>query len=69
MPVEIERRFLVYGDAWRTGVRRREFCRQGGYLAGSEMCSVRVRVGGEHAWLGVKGRARGATRLEYGEAR
>jgi len=68
MPVEIERRFLVDVDASRTGVRRRELYRQG-YLAGSGMCSVRVRVGGEHAWLGVKGRARGATRLEYGEAR
>ncbi len=29
MPIEIERRFLVDGDAWRTGVSRRELYRQG----------------------------------------
>jgi CYTH domain-containing protein len=28
MPVEIERKFLVDGDAWRTGVRKRELFRQ-----------------------------------------
>lgn len=64
MPLEIERKFLVEGEAWRTGADRREFYRQG-YLAGSESCSVRVRVGGQQAWIGVKGRVRGATRLEY----
>jgi adenylate cyclase len=64
MPVEIERKFLVEGDAWRSGVRRRELFRQG-YLAGSEACSVRVRAGGDLAWLNVKGRVRGASRAEY----
>jgi adenylate cyclase len=64
MPIEIERKFLVEGDAWRTGVRRRELFRQG-YLAGSELCSIRVRVGGDTAWLGLKGRVQGATRAEY----
>ena len=64
MPDEIERKFLVDGDAWRSGVRRRELFRQG-YLAGSDACSVRVRVAGERAWLGLKGRVQGATRLEY----
>jgi adenylate cyclase len=64
MPVEIERKFLVEGDAWRSGVRRRELFRQG-YLAGSDACSVRVRAGGDLAWLNVKGRVRGASRPEY----
>jgi len=64
MPVEIERKFLVDGDAWRTGVRRRELYRQG-YVAGSESCSVRVRVAGSTAWIGLKGRVQGASRLEY----
>jgi adenylate cyclase len=64
MPVEIERKFLVDGDAWRNGVRRHELYRQG-YLAGSESCSVRVRVGGERAWVGIKGRVLGASRPEY----
>ena len=64
MPVEIERKFLVESDDWRAGVERTELFRQG-YLAGSESCSVRVRVGGERAWLGLKGRVQGASRLEY----
>jgi adenylate cyclase len=64
MPVEIERKFLVQGDGWRDGVRRRELFAQG-YVAGSELCSVRVRLGGTQAWLGLKGRASGATRLEF----
>lgn len=64
MPVEIERKFLVIGEAWRAGVRRRELYRQG-YVAGSELCSVRVRAGGDLAWIGLKGRVRGASRPEY----
>ena len=64
MPVEIERKFLVDGDAWRAEVRRREYFAQG-YLAASERCSVRVRVGDGRAWLNLKGRLQGATRLEY----
>jgi len=64
MPLEIERKFLVENDAWRAGARRREYLAQG-YLAGSERCSVRVRVGDGHAWLNLKGRVHGATRLEY----
>jgi adenylate cyclase len=64
MPLEIERKFLVDGDAWRAAARRRERYAQG-YLAGSERCSVRVRLGDGRAWLGVKGRLSAATRLEY----
>jgi adenylate cyclase len=64
MPIEIERKFLVDSDAWRAQAMRRELYRQG-YLGGSEACSMRVRVGGEHAWLNIKGRARGPSRLEY----
>jgi adenylate cyclase len=64
MPVEIERKFLVDGDAWRAAVHRREYFAQG-YLAASERCSVRVRVGDGRAWLNLKGRLEGATRLEF----
>lgn len=64
MPVEIERKFLVQGDDWRAAVERSEFYRQG-YLAGSKRCSVRVRVGGARAWLGLKGRVSDTVRREY----
>jgi adenylate cyclase len=64
MPVEIERKFLVRGDAWRASVTRTEhYCQ--GYLATTATCSVRVRVGGGEAWLGLKGRVVGASRPEY----
>jgi len=64
MPVEIERKFLVADDAWRACVTRTALFRQG-YLATTRACSVRVRVGGEQAWLGVKGRVIGISRPEY----
>jgi CYTH domain-containing protein len=49
MPLEIERRFLVDGDGWRAGVRRRESYRAG-RVAGSAPCSVRARAGGGRKW-------------------
>jgi adenylate cyclase len=64
MPVEIERKFLVSGDAWRQSVSRSERFGQG-YLATTAACSVRVRIGGERAWLGIKGRVVGMSRPEY----
>lgn len=64
MGVEIERKFLVASEAWRTpglkGVRYRQ-----GYLASEGGCTVRVRVSVARAVLGVKGRQQGLTRLEY----
>ena len=63
MPVEIERKFLVEGDAWRVpgaGIHYRQ-----GYLSASPACSVRVRVMQEQAFLGIKGKTVSATRAEY----
>ena len=55
MATEIERKFLVTGDAWRRMVSRRESMAQG-YLAGppASRCSVRVRVAGDSAFLNIK---------------
>lgn len=64
MPVEIERKFLVAGDGWRTAVARTELYRQG-YLANSAACSIRVRLADAGAWLNIKGRVQGARRAEY----
>ena len=66
---EIERKFLVRGDAWRADAEP-QGCVQG-YLAYGPPTSVRVRVIGDHAYLTIKGSieeeaAGGATdRLEY----
>jgi adenylate cyclase len=63
MGQEIERKFLVTGTGWRpVGPGRR--LRQG-YLCIEPERSVRVRIGGELAWLTVKGRGSGVTRLEF----
>jgi adenylate cyclase len=64
MPVEIERKFLVSGDAWRQAVARSELFRQG-YLATTASSSIRVRIGAERGWISVKGRCVGMSRPEY----
>ncbi len=66
MAVEIERKFLLEGDAWRDEVSRSEDMAQG-YLAGppGARCSVRVRIVGECAFLNIKSVANGMARDEY----
>ncbi len=69
MAMEIERKFLVVGEAWRTQASRIERIEQG-YLAGmagltSANSSVRVRVTDEQAWLNVKSVTLGVSRQEY----
>ena len=63
MFLEIERKFLVEGFAWRHDVRRSTPLRQG-YLAEGERAVVRVRRCGDTAVLTVKGRRAGRTRDE-----
>ena len=63
MGVEIERKFLVVGEAWRAfGTPR--LLRQG-YLSLDPERTVRVRIEGEEATLTIKGKSRGATRGEW----
>lgn len=68
MAVEIERKFLVVGDEWREHVQRSQRLVQG-YLTLADSpgaaCSVRVRTGGEAAWLNVKSAVTGIERREY----
>jgi len=74
LAIEIERKFLVSSDDWRDGVLSSVPMVQG-YLAGSGTCSIRVRIGGDRAWLNFKGLTIGARRTEFeyevphGEAR
>ena len=62
MGVEIERKFLVIGDAWRSapGTRYSQ-----GYLNRDKERTVRVRLAGDKAFFTIKGLSRGATRVEY----
>jgi len=65
MAREIERKFLVTGDGWRTNVVRSRAIAQA-YIARGEQASVRVRIvddaGGR---LTVKGRVSGLSRDEF----
>ena len=72
MAVEIERKFLVTSDAWRAQAVRAQRMLQG-YLIDASLvqtqtgtrCSLRVRIGGETAWLNIKSATLGVERLEY----
>jgi adenylate cyclase len=63
MAEEIERKFLVAGDAWRALAQPAELCQ--GYLNDDPDRTVRVRVVGDRSWLTIKGRSHGASRCEY----
>ena len=63
MAQEIERKFLVVGDAWRALAAETSY-RQG-YLATAKGRTVRVRRAGEKAYLTVKGPSAGASRAEF----
>jgi CYTH domain-containing protein len=57
MALEIERRFLVAGDGWRSHVRWSRSLRQGYLAGGPEGFTVRVRQAAEEAWLTLKAAA------------
>src|SRR5438105_657279 len=61
---EVERKYLVKGDAWRPRAGRGVPHRQG-YLSTDPDRSVRVRVAGGKAFITVKGKSEGAARDEY----
>ena len=63
MGTEIERKFLVRGDGWRSGATAKPI-RQG-YLHATKDISIRVRKTGKHAYFTVKSAQVGATRAEY----
>ena len=64
MGIEIERKFLVRGDAWRQPASAQtRFCQ--GYLSRDPARTVRVRIAGEQAFLTIKGATTGASRAEF----
>lgn len=62
MGKEIERKFLLVGDDWKTvdGTHYRQ-----GYLNSAKERTVRVRTIDDKGFLTIKGLTVGATRLEY----
>lgn len=62
MKREIERRFLVRGEAWREAPA---VVLEQTYLHAEAACTVRVRREAEQAWLTIKGPTHGASRDEF----
>jgi CYTH domain-containing protein len=63
MAVEIERKFLVKNNAWRslaTGCLYRQ-----GYLPSQNLTTIRVRTVGDRGYLTIKGKNTGMSRLEF----
>ncbi|MGE8287250.1 MAG: CYTH domain-containing protein [Stenotrophomonas sp.] len=71
MGIEIERKFLVTSDEWRTAAHAVIPMAQG-YIndtaamdSGAQKASVRVRIQGDAAYLNIKSRELGHTRQEF----
>lgn len=63
MAREIERKFLVRNDSWKSGIEGTSCCQA--YLATDERVTVRARILGDAGYLTIKGRSEGAARDEF----
>lgn len=63
MPTEIERKFLVQGDGWRSLGAGQLYCQ--GYLVAAPEKTVRVRIVGNQGFLTIKGPTQGISRAEF----
>jgi adenylate cyclase len=64
MAIEIERRFRLASDAWRSSIARSSRIIQG-YLAITEDSVIRVRVRDTQGYVTIKSRDGGVARQEY----
>jgi len=64
MPNEIEKKFLLANNDWKSEVSRSVTLKQG-YLNSIKERTVRIRIAGEQAFLTIKGPVFGITRAEY----
>jgi adenylate cyclase len=65
LAIEIERKFLVRSDAWRSAITRSVPMRHGYLAASGGKASVRVRVEGSVGKLNIKQAVVGMSRAEY----
>ena len=63
MAQEIERKFLVRGDAWRQLGTSQYYCQ--GYIPTQGKQTVRIRITGDRGYLTLKGPVIGLTRPEF----
>ena len=64
MPIEIERKFLVANDSWKSAVTANRLLRDG-LIARFDSGKARVRLEQNKAWLTIKGPKTGYTRQEF----
>ncbi|MGB0563356.1 MAG: CYTH domain-containing protein [Spirulinaceae cyanobacterium] len=63
MATEIERKFLVVGEDWRSLAPGVPYAQ--GYLCRDPQRTVRVRVAGDQGYLTIKGATQGISRAEF----
>jgi adenylate cyclase len=63
MGLEIEKKFLITNDNWKTLGTGKEYCQ--GYLSSGKETSLRIRTIGERGIITVKGPNEGGKRLEF----
>jgi adenylate cyclase len=63
MGIEIERKFLLRNDHWRTLGFPIHYAQ--GYLVADGEKTVRVRIAGDEGFLTIKGRSQGISRKEF----
>ena len=63
MGVEIERKFLV--DETKLPTLQNGYTIKQGYIQTVDHTTVRIRISGKEAFLTIKGKSEGATRLEF----
>lgn len=64
MALEVEHKFLLANEDWRERVERSVYYKQG-YLGGSALNSIRVRISDSKAWLNIKSATLGTYRQEF----
>ena len=64
MATEIEHKFLLANNDWRSAVSHSVYYRQG-YLSSQPTSSIRVRISDNQAWLNIKSATIGTHRQEY----
>ncbi|PSF31157.1 adenylate cyclase [Aphanothece hegewaldii CCALA 016] len=64
MAIEIERKFLVKGDAWKKQAKSKLY-RQGYIATKDGITTVRIRIAGEQAFITIKGKTEGIGRAEF----
>ncbi len=64
MAIEIERKFLIINDNWRS-LGRGKVYKQGYILTAKKMTTIRVRIVGNEAYLTIKSKTKGISRNEF----